>query len=69
MRSVPDHIDRPDYAGHPDGYPASERAARGSTNIVQLSDEDQEQMRVAGRVSAPLSFQARGMSLLNAKRA
>ena len=51
MRSVPDHIPRPDYADHPDGYPASERAARGSTNIIQLNDEEQEGMRVAGKVS------------------
>ncbi len=55
MRTVPDHIPRPDYADHPDGYPASERAARGSTNIIQLSDEEQEGMRVAGKVSCQLS--------------
>ncbi len=50
MRTVPDHIERPDYADHPEGFPASERAVRGSTNIVTLSDEDQEEMRTAGRV-------------------
>ena len=51
MRTVPDHIGRPDYAEHPDGFPASERAVRGSTNIIQLNDEEQEGLRVAGRVS------------------
>lgn len=33
MRTVPDHISRPDYANHPDGFPASERAIRSSTSI------------------------------------
>lgn len=32
------------------GYPASERAVRGSTNIQVLSDEDQEDLRVACKV-------------------
>ena len=51
MRTVPDHIGRPDYAEHPYGFPASEREVRGSTNIIQLNDEEQEDLRVAGRVS------------------
>ena len=38
MRSVPDHIGRPDYAQHPDGFPTSERAVRGSTSIQVHSD-------------------------------
>jgi methionyl aminopeptidase len=46
-RTVPEHIPRPDYADHPEGYPASERAIRGSTNIETLSDEDQELLRIA----------------------
>ena len=32
------------------GYPASERAVRGSTNIQVLCDEDQEGLRVACKV-------------------
>ena len=51
MRTVPDHIGRPDYALHPEGFPASERAVRGSTNIIHLTDDEQEDLRVAGRVS------------------
>ena len=50
MRTVPDHIPRPDYANHPEGYPASERAVRGSTNILALDDEEQEALRVACKV-------------------
>ena len=50
MRKVPESIARPDYADHPDGFPASERAVRGSTNIVVLSEEDQESLRVACKV-------------------
>jgi len=47
MRIVPDHIPRPDYANHPDGFPASERSMRGSTNIQCLDDDEQEALRVA----------------------
>ncbi|KAL3875991.1 hypothetical protein ACJMK2_033883 [Sinanodonta woodiana] len=49
-RIVPDHIPRPDYATHPEGEPASERQLRGSTNIKTLTDEEQEGVRVAGRL-------------------
>ena len=51
MRTVPDRIGRPDYAEHPHGFPASERAVRGSTNIIQLTDEEKEELRVAGKVN------------------
>ncbi|KAK2192267.1 hypothetical protein NP493_35g02008 [Ridgeia piscesae] len=47
MRTVPDHIGRTDYADHPEGFPASERAIKGSTSIIALCDEDQEGLRVA----------------------
>ncbi|GAB6018876.1 Methionine aminopeptidase 1 [Chamberlinius hualienensis] len=50
-RSVPDHIPRPDYADHPQGFPASEQAVRGSTSISVLNDEDIEDMRVAGKLA------------------
>jgi len=50
MRAVPQHIQRPDYSDHPDGYSSCERAIRGSTNIVTLSEEDQELLRDACRV-------------------
>ncbi|ESO09558.1 hypothetical protein HELRODRAFT_73702 [Helobdella robusta] len=45
-RKVPDHIEKPDYATQSDGFPASERAVKGSTNIDVLTDEEQESMRV-----------------------
>ena len=32
------------------GVPTSERQLRGSTNIKQLDDEEQEAMRVVGKV-------------------
>ncbi|CAD5112845.1 DgyrCDS2057 [Dimorphilus gyrociliatus] len=51
IRTVPKHINRPDYADHPEGFPTSERAIRGSTNIVQLNDEDQESMRTACKLA------------------
>jgi len=44
-------IPRPDYADHKEGFPASERAARGSSVIKALSDEELEDMRVACRLS------------------
>ncbi|KAK7111849.1 methionine aminopeptidase 1-like [Littorina saxatilis] len=50
-RSVPDNILRPDYAEHPEGVPTSERQLRGSTNIKQLDDEEQEGMRVICKLS------------------
>ncbi|KAK3089840.1 hypothetical protein FSP39_006979 [Pinctada imbricata] len=46
-RTIPDHIPRPDYAEHPEGVPISERQMRGSSNIKVLSDEEQEDLRVA----------------------
>ena len=32
-RVVPDHIPRPDYANHPEGYPMSEMKLKGNTYI------------------------------------
>jgi len=49
-RLVPDYIARPDYADHPEGYPAGEQALRGSTSIKVLEDEEIEAMRVVGRL-------------------
>lgn len=46
-RAVPDNIARPDYAEDAKGTPFSELEARGSSYIKQLSDEDQEGLRVA----------------------
>ncbi|XP_013411150.1 methionine aminopeptidase 1-like [Lingula anatina] len=51
MRTVGDHIARPDYADHPDGVSHSERSMRGSTNIKVLNDEEIEGMRVAGKLA------------------
>ena len=46
-RVVPDHIPRPDYADHPEGYPLSEQKLRGNTYVKQLDDEEIENLRVA----------------------
>ena len=32
-RTVPEHIPRPDYAAHPEGYPLSEMKLKGNTFI------------------------------------
>lgn len=49
-RTVPSHIDRPDYADHPTGFPHSENAVKGSHQIKVLDDEEIEGMRVACRL-------------------
>jgi methionyl aminopeptidase len=41
-RTVPDHIPRPDYADHPEGFPLSEQKLKGNTYIRQLDDEEIE---------------------------
>lgn len=41
-RAVPAHIGRPDYADHPKGYPLSEQAVKGSSQIRVLDDEEIE---------------------------
>lgn len=46
-RVVPDHIPRPDYADHPEGFPISEQKLKGNTYIRQLDDEEVESLRVA----------------------
>lgn len=46
-RTVPASIGRPDYADHPQGYPLSEKALKGTTQIIVLDDEEIEGMRVA----------------------
>ncbi|KAJ3183589.1 Methionine aminopeptidase 1 [Gaertneriomyces sp. JEL0708] len=47
-RTVPDDIQKPDYAK--DGKPYSELAIRGSTKIDVLTKEEQEKMRIIGRI-------------------
>lgn len=49
-RTVPPHIERPDYADHPTGFPASEHAAKGSGQIKVLDDEEIEGMKVSCRL-------------------
>eukprot|EP00493_Phyllostaurus_siculus_P025404 UN25748 len=44
-RFVPEHIERPDYADHPSGYPASEMVVKRSTQIQVLNAEDIKSMR------------------------
>merc|ERR1711944_36544 len=46
-RVVPDHILRPDYADHREGYPISEQKLKGNTYVKQLDDEEIESLRVA----------------------
>ncbi|KRT83730.1 Peptidase, partial [Oryctes borbonicus] len=49
-RTVPSHIPRPDYADHPMGYPLSEQAVKGSSQIKVLDDEEIEGVRVASKL-------------------
>lgn len=49
-RTVPDHIGRPDYAPHPEGYPLSEMKLKGNTYIRQLDETEIEGLRVACRL-------------------
>ncbi len=46
-RVVPDHIPRPDYADHKEGFPLSEQKLRGNTYIRQLDADEIEELRVA----------------------
>lgn len=39
---MPEHIGRPDYADHPQGFPLSEQAVKGSGHIKVLDDEEIE---------------------------
>lgn len=49
-RVVPDHIPRPDYADHPEGWPLSEQRLKGNTYIKPLDDDEIEGLRVACRL-------------------
>lgn len=49
-RVVKASIARPDYADHKEGFPASERAARGSSVIKALNDTELEDMKIACRL-------------------
>ncbi|KAL3225411.1 hypothetical protein MRX96_025839 [Rhipicephalus microplus] len=42
-REVPEHIMRPDYADHPDGFPLSEQAVKHSSFIKVLDEEEIEE--------------------------
>ena len=41
-RIVPEHIPRPDYADHPQGFPLSEQKLKGNTYIRQLDADEIE---------------------------
>lgn len=45
-RTVPSGIMRPDYADHPSGYPLSEQAVKGSSQIKVLDDEEIEGLSI-----------------------
>ena len=42
---VPDHIPRPDYADHAEGFPISEQRMKGNTYVRQLDAEEIEGKR------------------------
>lgn len=42
---VPDHIPRPDYADHAEGFPISEQRMKGNTYVRQLDAEEIEDKR------------------------
>ncbi|CAN8020368.1 unnamed protein product [Ixodes persulcatus] len=48
-REVPEHIMRPDYAEHPDGIPLSEQAAKHSSVIKVLTEEEIEGVTLASK--------------------
>uniref|UniRef100_L7M8Z5 Methionine aminopeptidase n=1 Tax=Rhipicephalus pulchellus TaxID=72859 RepID=L7M8Z5_RHIPC len=50
-REVPEHIMRPDYADHPDGIPLSEQAAKHSSVIKVLDEEEIEGVRLASKLA------------------
>ncbi|XP_065303964.1 methionine aminopeptidase 1 isoform X2 [Dermacentor albipictus] len=50
-REVPEHIMRPDYADHPDGIPLSEQAAKHSSSIKVLNEEEIEGVRLASKLA------------------
>ena len=39
-RLVPEHIPRPDYADHPQGFPLSEQKLKGNTYMRQLDADE-----------------------------
>lgn len=47
IRKVPEHIKRPDYADHPEGYPAGEYASKVALSIKALRPAEIEGMRLA----------------------
>eukprot|EP00111_Clytia_hemisphaerica_P008716 TCONS_00025488-protein len=48
-RHVPEHIERPDYADHNQGYPLSEMEVKRSTHIKALPQEDIDKLRIVAR--------------------
>lgn len=50
-RFVPEHINRPDYADHPQGHSACEEQVKGSSHIKVLDDEEIEAMRVVCKLA------------------
>ena len=39
-RIVPDHIPRPEYSDHPEGFPISEQRLKGNTYVRQLDSDE-----------------------------
>lgn len=49
-RSIPDSIEKPDYADHPEGVSACEEAVANSKEIPIFTEEEIEKMKVAGKL-------------------
>lgn len=49
-RPVPEHIPRPDYALHPDGVSLAEKNSRSAGQILVLTEEEQEGVKLASRL-------------------
>ncbi|XP_072038923.1 methionine aminopeptidase 1-like [Amphiura filiformis] len=60
-RTVTDGIEKPDYADHPEGYPASEMEIKGATQIKQLRKEEIDGLRLACQYGREVIDIAAGM--------
>ncbi|CAN7992236.1 unnamed protein product [Ixodes pacificus] len=62
-REVPEHIMRPDYAEHPDGIPLSEQAAKHSSVIKVLTEEEIEGVTLASKARFYFSLEVLDVAL------
>lgn len=64
-RFIPDHINKPDYATHPEGRSLGEEDIKNSTHIKVLNDEEIEGMKVVGKLAREVMDEAAGAVGLN----